>query len=179
MHLGAVNYEQQYQLHDATGAVIWRGTVIYGIPYLVENVGATAISPGMLVAPDGPNSTFGRDQNPGTSDPDVNAFRGVIAPASNTTGILGVAVDPIPATTGRGLVAGPGSVTTVRCTSAAIAVGTPIVTSGTAGLGLAAGTKSATVPAYGTVAGQCIKANAQIGSTGLYAAGILVGGFGS
>lgn len=178
MHLGAINYEQQYQLKAADGTVIWQGTTIFGVPYLITNSGASALAAGNIVAPDGPNITLGRDQNLGTSDPDVNVLSALIAPTNNVGGNLGIAVVPIPIG-GRGLVAGPGSLTTCRMTSAACAVGTPIITSATAGLGAAAATRSATVPAYGAVVGMCIKANAQIGTSGNYAAGILVGGFSS
>jgi hypothetical protein len=64
-----------------------------------------------------------------------------------------------PGSTKKAVVAGPGSLTTVLTTTATIAVGTVLASSATAGLQAAAGTKSATVPAYGTVLGICLKTN--------------------
>ena len=81
-------------------------------------------------------------------------------PASAGTGVgfLGVCQEPV-GPGKRGMVAGPGSLTTVLTTTATIAVGTVLATSATAGLQAAAAAKAATVPAYGTVLGICLKTN--------------------
>lgn len=171
MHLNYMNYEQQYQLRSAAGTIIWQGTAIVGIPYLVENTDTTAFAGGVAVIIDttDANVTLGRDQNAGTSDPDVVRLCGLNVASASSVGFLGVATGPAAATK-RGLVGGPGTITTVRTTSAAIAIGDHITGSATAGLCA----KLTPATTAGVRLGMCIKANAQIGSLGVYAAGVLV-----
>ena len=172
MHVNYTNYEQQYQIRGADGTIFWSGTAIIGIPYLVTSAEAsTTINSGEGVVFD-TTVVIGRDQNPGTSDPDVNVITGKQC-TSGAKGWAGIAVQTIKAG-GRGLVAGPGSLVAARCTSAAIAVGDAVMASATAGQLAVATTKAATAPAWGLVVGNCIKAAAQIGSTGFYTVGTLV-----
>lgn len=170
MHLNHINYEQQYQLIGPSGTVVWYGTIIFGQAIKVASTEASAdILAGAAVLIDGPNSTFGRDANLSTNDPDVLLISGVNVVSAASVGFIGVAAETINAAK-VGTVAGDGSLCTVRVTSGAIAVGAAIGGSATAALCASiAGTTS------GTVLGQCIKAAAQIGTSGLYTAGIAVG----
>jgi len=170
LHIGT---EFQYQIKDATGAIIWQGAAVVGVDYRVKNTDAAAIVTETAIKVDGPGTTIGQAFNPTTSDPLLFLLAGKAVAAAADAGFLGVSLEPI-AVNGFGLVGGPGTVCSVRVTSVAITVGTPIVGSATAGLCTAAAVKSATAPAYGTVVGMCIKAAAQQGATGNYFAGILV-----
>lgn len=176
MHLNQFNYEQQYQLIAPDGTVLWYGTVIFGLALRVASTEASAtIASGGAVIYDGPNSTFGYDANLGTSDPGVLLLSGKAVVDANSVAFAGVAAEPILAAK-AGLVAGPGSITTVRCTSGAIAVGGWIGGSGTAAL-CAAIAYSASVPVVqGKTLGMCIKANANVTGS-LYAAAVIVNTF--
>jgi hypothetical protein len=169
MHLTQIGYIQQYQLRDATGRVLWYGTAIIGQGIRPTSTDAAAIAIGTAVVIDGPGSTFGRPGFISTTaaettqtDPDslVLAMKQV---SSGAVGFLGFTVQPV-AIGGTGLVAGMGSMGSVLSDQVAIAVGSQVVASATAKMVAAAATKSATVPAYGTVLGVCIKAAAQIGT---------------
>lgn len=176
MAIGNVTYEQQYVLRDTGGNIVWQGGAIFGHVYSVTSgETATTIAAGQAAYIDttDANTVFGRDQNPSGNDPDQVKVS-VLQCVSGAVPLIGVAAQPI-LFGRRGNLLGPGSLCAVRATSAAIALGSQVVASATAGLIMAAATKVATVPAYGTVLGVCIKANAQIPTaTGFYTAGVLI-----
>jgi hypothetical protein len=179
MHLTQAGYEQQYQIVGADGTVLWQGGAIIGQALRVNNLSATvAIASGGAVIADGNNSTYTRDDNLSTNDPMVLAVAGLAVVSASSNAFLGFAVEKIPQTlTGTpaksGRVASTGSVGAVRVTSAAVNVGDSVGGSATAGLcaTIAPATYAAT---SGLVLGICVKAGSQMGTSGLYAAGVLV-----
>jgi hypothetical protein len=173
MHYTQIGYIQQYQLVGADGTVYWQGGAIIGQYLGVTNVSTTVAIPSGTAVIISSTSTFNRDDNPSTSDPTSLALIGGSVVNASSVGFLGFSIEPIAASK-QGKVAGTGSMGMVKCTSTGAAAGALVLGSGTAALVETAGTKSATVPAYGTVLGVCIKASSQQGATGLYALGILV-----
>ncbi len=170
-HVHFVGRESQYQIRDATGTAIWVGMPVIGIPILVisgETTNDIVGGGAAIIDTTDANTTFGRDQNPTTSDADVLAISALRVAAAASVSFLGFATDTIKPGK-RGNLAGPGSMGAVRCTSGAIALGQAVIGSATAGLCAGSGT-----PTIGTVLGVCIKAAAQIGATGNYVVGVLV-----
>lgn len=173
MHLTQVGYIQQYQIVGADGTVLWQGGAIIGQALGVTNVSTTTAIPSGTAVIISSTSTFTRDDNPATSDPGLLSLIGGAVVNASSVGFLGFSTETIAASK-QGRVAGPGSLGMVKCTSTGAAAGALVSGSGTAALVETAATKSATVPAYGTVLGVCIKASSQQGATGNYALGILV-----
>lgn len=193
MAIGNVGYEQQYVLRDAGGNIIWQGGAVTGNVYTVTSTessttngngtgsATTQILAGTGVIADPTNLVIPRDANPGTSDPDVQALSALGVGAASV-GFLGVALQPI-AVGKRGNVAGPGSIIAVRMDNTACAAGKQIkgfgpYQIGSSGVYYAACTvqvaRDASNPVYGTTLGVCLKAAAQVGSTGIYTAVVLV-----
>ena len=174
MHLNYMGYEQQYQLRDAGGNIVWQGNAIIGTALLIESTEASAtISSGGAVIMDSTNTVLGRDQNPGTSDPDVNRLCGLQVAAAASVSFLGVATGNIPAGK-RGVVAGTGSLCAVRTTAVAVVIGFGVIGSATVGLCATGGAKAAGVPTQGTMLGLCVKGGALIGSSGFWTCGVIV-----
>jgi hypothetical protein len=176
-----VTAEQQFRFTDAAGNVIWEGSFRLGTLYECENQSTSAaIARGVGVVVDGPNSTFARPDNTASGTPLKDLLR-INGCTSGAVSFLGVLSETVPARdTAKaqgdytGIVLGPACVTVARATSAAIAVGALIVASATAAQVMAAATKDATTPAYGTVLGMCLKANAVLGSGSTYYVGLMV-----
>jgi hypothetical protein len=173
---GFMAYEHQVQVRGADGTILWVGTALMGVSYHVLNneasasievgegvrmdTGATSVLPRLEVTAAGASPT--------ADLPQYLVVAGLRIASATDTNFLGVAMERIPA--GKvGVVAGVGSLTTVKTTAASIAVTTTIGGSGTAGL--AGAVTTATM-----ILGTCMKNNAVAspgtGSTAF--AGILV-----
>lgn len=160
--------EFQYALTDASGAVVWTGTNVVAVTMKVTNANTTtAIELQEAVLFDS-GSSLGRADLPATSDPVMQAVLKVKRiSALADVGFIGFSLDKI-AASGKGQVAGTGSIGWVRCTSGAIAAGSLIRGSATAGLLSATAAIDASNPVYGTVFGVALAAAAQQGATGSY-----------
>jgi hypothetical protein len=169
--------ETQFKITGPNGTVIYAGTgrVSSFLEVALNDTNPAQAAEGLIV--DSAATVVGLPVNTAAATEVIAAKRIVDA---NSVGFLGVTIDGIRARTGAsgigmttGRVAGSGSIVPVRCTAAAIAAGTPVVSSGTAGQVVAAGAKSASVPAYGTVLGMCVVARATV--NGVDICSVLVG----
>lgn len=165
-----VGLELQQQIRGGDGTLLWAGAQVIGISYhALSTEASAAFVMGEAAVFDG--STVAKGFIPRQETTAAGA-----TPASDLPGSLILGMKRTPASAGTavcymgvvqegvgagktGFVAGPGSITTVLVTTGAIAIGTLITSSATAGLQAAAATKSATVPAYGTILGICFKTN--------------------
>lgn len=179
-----IGLEQQQRIVGANGDILWTGGQAIATSYIAKSSEASnsfAMGEAALWDPATVSTGFIPRQatNPSETDFPQSLVLGIkrLTAVAGGVGFLGVVQEPV-GPGKRGLVAGVGSLTTVKVeTGTTIAVGTLIASTGTtAGLVSAAGTRSATVPAYGTVLGMCIKTNTAgadgTGSTGF--AGVLV-----
>lgn len=165
-----IGLEQQQQIRGADGALLWSGAQVVAVPYqCVSTETSTAMLMGEAVLWDPATVLTGfipRQETTAAGGTPASDLPGTLVlgmkrtPASAGTGVgfLGVTLQPV-GPGKRGFVAGPASLVTVITTTATIAVGTVLATSATAGQQAAAATKAATVPAYGTVLGICLKTN--------------------
>jgi hypothetical protein len=172
---GFMAYEHQVQVRGADGTILWVGTALMGVSYHVLNSEASAsIEVGEAVRLDITNSILPRLEvtaagaSPTADLPQYLVVAGLRVASATDTNWLGVAMERIPA--GKvGVVAGAGTLTTVKTSAASIAVTTTIGGSATAGL--CAANTTAT-----QIIGTCMKNNAVAapgtGSTAF--AGILV-----
>jgi hypothetical protein len=171
-----IGLEQQQQIRGADGTLLWSGAQVLGTTYIAASSEASnAFAMGEAALWDPATVAIGfiprqettaAGATPAADLPGdlVLGMKRTPASAGTAVGFLGVVQEPV-GVGGSGLIAGPGSLTTVLTTTATIAVGTVLASSATAGLCAAAATKSATVPAYGTVLGICLKTNTA-GATG-------------
>lgn len=167
-----VGLEQQQRIWGADSTILWAGAQVIANSFIAISAEAApvAILQGEAVLWDGGTAAKGfipRSETTAANTTPAADLPGSLAlfckrtPASAGTAInyLGVAQDPIGAGK-RGFIAGSGSLVSCLVDPAAtIAIGTLVTSSATAGLQAAAGVKSATVPAYGTILGQCFKTN--------------------
>jgi len=182
-----IQLEQQQQIRGGDGAILWTGGQIVGVDYhALSTEASAAFALGEAALFDGSTVAKGfipRQETTAAGGTPAADLPGSLimgmkrTPASAGTAVcyLGVVQEAVGA--GKiGWVAGPGSLTTVLVTTAAIAIGTVITSSATAGLQAAAGAKAAGVPAYGTVLGICFKTNtvAADGTGSTSFAGVLV-----
>jgi hypothetical protein len=183
-----IGLQQQQQIRGADGTLLWSGAQVIGASYIAtstEAANAFAMGEGALWDPATVSTGFIPRQETTaaggtpTADLPLSLVLGIkrLTAVAGGVGFLGVTQEPI-AHGQSGLVAGAGSLTTVKCeTGATIAVGGLIGSTGTTiGLVGACGAKAAAVPPYGTVLGVCLKTNTAgadgTGSTGW--AGVLV-----
>jgi len=173
---GFMAYEHQVQVRGADGTILWVGTALMGVSYHVLNKEASAaIEVGEGVRFDTTaNSVLPRLEvtaagaSPAADLPQFAVYAGLRIAAAADIMFLGVAVERI-AAGATGVVAGIGSLTTVKTTAAAIAAGASIGGSATAGLAAANATAT-------QILGTCFKTNTA-GATGTGStafAGILV-----
>jgi hypothetical protein len=183
-----VGLEQQQQIRGANGDLLWSGGQVIATDYIAKSgeaansfaMGEAAlwnpatVAVGFIprqettVAPAAPAADL-----PGTLV--LGMKRTSAATAGTEVCFMGVVQEPVGP--GKlGLVAGPGSLTTVKVEVGAIALGAAIGSSGVIGTVTTHAARSATVPAYGTVLGHCFKINTA-GATGTGStswAGVLV-----
>ena len=165
-----IGLEQQQQIKGADGTILWSGAQVVAVDYMCISSEATnAFLMGEAALFDPQTAAIGfipRQETTAAGGTPASDLPGTLAlgikrtPASAGTGVgfLGVVQEPV-GPGKRGKVLGPSSLCTVLTTTTTIPVGTVLATSATAGLQAAAAAKAATVPAYGTVLGICLKTN--------------------
>ena len=170
-----VGLEQQQQIRGADGSILWSGAQVLATTYIAKSSEASAtLGMGEPAVWDPQTAAIGfiPRQETTTTTP-ASDLPGTLvlgckrsqASAAADVNFLGVAQEPI-GPSKLGLIAGPGSLTTVICeTAATITIGFPVQGSATAGKVQPAAARTAAIPAYGTVLGTCFKINTA-GATG-------------
>lgn len=170
-----IGLEQQQQIRGADGNLLWSGAQVIATSYIAKSGEASAtmamgepavwdpatVNTGFIPRQETTAVTGYASDLPGSL---TLGCKRTQASAAADVCFLGVAQEPV-GPGKSGFIAGPGSLTTVKSEAATIAIGTPVQGSATAGSVQPAGTKSATVPAYGTVLGIAFKTNTA-GATG-------------
>lgn len=171
-----IGLEQQQQIRGADGSILWSGAQIIATSYIAKSSEASAtMAMGEPAVWDPQTATIGfipRQETTAAGATPAADLPGTLvlgvkrsqASAAADVNFLGVAQAPI-GPGKEGMIAGPGSLTTVQSEAAAITIGFPVQGSATAGKVQPAAARSATVPAYGTVLGTCFKINTA-GATG-------------
>ena len=173
-------FEKPYRVLDTAGNCMWQGHALCGTVYEVYTMTSTAYLPGNTAAGAAGSATAGiaagiacladvtasttvipRWNYASTDDPGLGVLYAIPIVSATSTGILGVALTDIPARAatdppgvGKGYVAGPGSITCVRCTASAIAQGANVGGSATAGSVAALATRTSNL-----VLGYCLQTN--------------------
>jgi hypothetical protein len=175
----SIGQETQTQVRGADGSILWQGTAVVGVGYVMKNNDAAAMAMSEGVRWDVTNDTAARGVIPrlettaagatATADlPQSLALYMLRIAGATDVGFVGVVLEPV-AVGGQGLVAGIGSLVSVKTTATALAIGTTVGGSATAGLA-AANTTATQI--LGTVFKINTVAQPGTGSTGF--AGILV-----
>ena len=179
-----IGTELQLQIRGGDGTILWTGGQVISASYVATSNEASALTAmGEAVTFDPQTvakgfiprqETTAAGATPATDIPGTLVIGCLRTPASATASVpfLGVAQEPIKAG-GKGLIAGAGSLTTVKTTGTPLTLALKLATSGTAGLVEVVSTGSTTV---GYTLGIVIKINTTgatgTGSTGW--AGVLV-----
>lgn len=174
-----IGLQQQQQIRGADGTILWSGAQVVGQDYRVTNNDTAAFVMGEGVVWDPQTVALGfiprqettaAGATPASDLPGNLVIGGKRIASATDVAFLGVAQEPI-GIGKEGLVAGPGSLTTMLVTATAIALGACVGGSATAGLGAAVAKGTA-----GLTLGICIKINTTgVTGTGSTAwAGVLV-----
>ncbi len=159
-------YERPYAIRDAGGLVVYESAAYVLSALDVVNSGAAAIGRGEAVYLDQAGSIFPRwdYSTAGTDTIPLTVIKGKRVDAAANVCFLGVALENIPIAA-SGSVAGPGSISAVKCLSGPTSdvVGNAVIGSATAG----SVDMIATAPTKGTVLGeQMVVAGTGAGESG-------------
>lgn len=148
------------QVRGSDGTILWTGTAVVGVMYHVKNTDSAAMTLAEAVRWDSTNGVLPRLETtaagatPASDLPQSLALAGLRVSATTNVMWLGVALEPI-GINKVGLVAGAGSLTTVKTVAGAITVGNKLGGSATAGAVDSITSNTTT----GLVLGVCLKTN--------------------